>query len=182
MIYDPMRDELFVAEKGQGAFLNGRRIRSSSVPAISRRLCWRQDFPVANAMRIQISTFTRKSRCGPHGVRRAGSAALDLAYTACGRFDGYWEFNLNAWDTAAGALLVTEAGGSISALTAALFASTAARCLLRMAFCIRRSCTFWRDVCREGSGIHTHAGRVCRPPCQPGKWRDKISQFRPSLF
>jgi len=113
VIYDPMRDELFLAEKGLGAYLNGRRIRSSSVCDLSEALL-ATGFPSRKRHENPNIHLYQEITLRSHGVRRAGSAALDLAYTACGRFDGYWEFNLNAWDTAAGALLVTEAGGSIT--------------------------------------------------------------------
>ncbi len=113
VIYDPMRDELFTAERGRGAFLNGERIRVSRVGTLSESLLAtgfpsrkRHDNPNAHL----YHEFTLRS----HGVRRAGSAALDLAYTACGRFDAYWEFNLNPWDTSAGVLLVLEAGGTVT--------------------------------------------------------------------
>jgi myo-inositol-1(or 4)-monophosphatase len=105
-----MRDEMFTAEHGQGAWLNGKPIQVSRTPELGEALVAtgfpsrkRHDNPNAHI----YQEFTLRS----HGVRRAGSAALDLAYTACGRFDAYWEFNLNPWDTAAGILLVREAGG-----------------------------------------------------------------------
>ena len=78
------------------------------------RACWRPDFPRGSATRIRIYIFIRRSRCVRTACDEPGSAALDLAYTACGRFDGFWEFNLNPWDTAAGFLMVTEAGGTLT--------------------------------------------------------------------
>jgi myo-inositol-1(or 4)-monophosphatase len=113
VIYDPMRDELFTAEKGAGAYLNGRRIAVSKTPELGEALV-ATGFPSRKRHDNPNIHFYQEFTLRSHGVRRAGSAALDLAYTACGRFDAYWEFNLNPWDTAAGALLVTEAGGTMT--------------------------------------------------------------------
>lgn len=113
VIYDPTRDELFTAERGKGAYLNGKPIHVSPTPTLSQSLI-ATGFPSrkrhANPNVFFYQEFTLRS----HGVRRAGSAAIDLAYVACGRFDAYWEFNLNPWDTTAGVLLVTEAGGTLT--------------------------------------------------------------------
>ena len=113
VIYDPTRDELFVAEKGSGAYLNGRRIHVSTTDDLGEGLL-ATGFPSRKRHDNPNIHFYQEITLRSHGVRRAGSAALDLAYTACGRFDGYWEFNLNPWDTSAGVLLVTEAGGSVT--------------------------------------------------------------------
>ena len=113
VIYDPTRDELFAAEAGRGAWLNGRRIRASGTKTLSEALL-ATGFPSRKRHANPNIHFYQEFTLRSHGVRRAGSAALDLAYTACGRLDGFWEFNLNPWDTAAGALLVLEAGGSMS--------------------------------------------------------------------
>ncbi|HVJ07762.1 MAG TPA: inositol monophosphatase family protein [Acidisarcina sp.] len=113
VIYDPMRAELFVAEAGRGAYLNGERIHVSRVTELAESLM-ATGFPSRKRHDNPNIYFYQQITLRSHGVRRAGSAALDLAYTACGRFDGYWEFNLNPWDTSAGALLVTEAGGAIT--------------------------------------------------------------------
>jgi myo-inositol-1(or 4)-monophosphatase len=113
VIYDPMRDELFVAERGKGAFLNGKPIHVSSVPTLGEALV-ATGFPSRKRHENPNIHFYQEFTLRSHGVRRAGSAALDLAYTACGRMDAYWEFNLNPWDTAAGFLLVEEAGGMVS--------------------------------------------------------------------
>jgi myo-inositol-1(or 4)-monophosphatase len=110
VLYDPMRDELFVAERGRGAWLNGRPIRVSRVPELSEALV-ATGFPSRKRHENPNIHFYQEFTLRSHGVRRAGSAALDLAYVAAGRLDGYWEFNLNPWDTAAGILLVEEAGG-----------------------------------------------------------------------
>lgn len=113
VIYDPTSDELFAAARGQGATLNGVKINvSRNARVASSLLC--TGFPVherhASPNIHYYSEFTMRS----HGVRRDGSAALDLAYVACGRFDGFWEFGLKKWDTAAGVLLIQEAGGQVS--------------------------------------------------------------------
>jgi myo-inositol-1(or 4)-monophosphatase len=113
VLYDPMREELFTAERGQGAFLNGRPIHVSKTKTLSESLI-ATGFPSRKRHDNPNIHFYQEFTLRSHGVRRAGSAALDLAYVACGRMDGYWEFNLNPWDTAAGALLVTEAGGRLT--------------------------------------------------------------------
>jgi myo-inositol-1(or 4)-monophosphatase len=113
VIYDPMRDELFVAERGTGAFLNGRAIHVSAVPELGEALV-ATGFPSRKRNENPNIHFYQEFTLRSHGVRRAGSAALDLAYVACGRIDAYWEFNLNPWDTAAGFLLVEEAGGMVT--------------------------------------------------------------------
>lgn len=113
IVYDPMRDEMFTAERGAGATLNGNPIHVSSVPELGEALV-ATGFPSRKRNQNPNIHFYQEFTLRSHGVRRAGSAALDLAYTACGRFDAYWEFNLNPWDTAAGFLLVEEAGGMVT--------------------------------------------------------------------
>ncbi len=113
VLYDPLRDELFTAEKGRGAFLNGAPIHVSRTRDLAEALV-ATGFPSRKRHDNPNIHFYQEFTLRSHGVRRAGSAALDLAYTACGRFDAYWEFNLNPWDTGAGSLLVTEAGGTMS--------------------------------------------------------------------
>jgi myo-inositol-1(or 4)-monophosphatase len=113
VIYDPLRDELFTAEKDRGAYLNGRRIRVSATETMGESLI-ATGFPSRKRHGSPNVHFYHEITLRSHGVRRAGSAALDLAYVACGRLDGYWEFNLNSWDTAAGVLLVREAGGKVT--------------------------------------------------------------------
>jgi myo-inositol-1(or 4)-monophosphatase len=113
IIYDPLRDELFTAEKGNGAYLNGAPIHVSAASELAEALV-ATGFPSRKRHDSPNIHFYQQFSLRSHGVRRAGSAALDLAYTACGRLDAYWEFNLNPWDTSAGALLVTEAGGTMS--------------------------------------------------------------------
>jgi myo-inositol-1(or 4)-monophosphatase len=113
VVYNPIYDELFAAARGDGATLNGKKIFVSKVQTLSTSLLC-TGFPVhkrlANPNIHYYYDFTLRS----HGVRRDGSAALDLACVAAGRFDGFWEFGLKPWDTAAGTLLVQEAGGSVS--------------------------------------------------------------------
>jgi myo-inositol-1(or 4)-monophosphatase len=111
VIFDPTRKELFTCEKGAGAFLNGRRIHVS--PAATLEEClFSTGFPSRRRhLNVNIH-FYHQLAMASHGVRRGGSAAIDLAYVACGRLDGYWEFGLSPWDMAAGKLLVMEAGGA----------------------------------------------------------------------
>jgi myo-inositol-1(or 4)-monophosphatase len=113
VIYDPLRDEMFSAARGEGAFLNGEPIQVSRVAKLQESLI-ATGFPSHKRHRSPNVNFYQEFTLRSHGVRRAGSAALDLAYIACGRLDGYWEFKLNPWDTSAGYLLVEEAGGKIT--------------------------------------------------------------------
>jgi myo-inositol-1(or 4)-monophosphatase len=113
VIYDPLRDELFSAEKGKGAFLNGKLLRVSAVPTLAEALL-ATGFPSRKRHASPNIHFYHEFTLRSHGVRRAGSAALDLAYVAAGRTEAFWEFNLNPWDTAAGILLVEEAGGTVT--------------------------------------------------------------------
>ncbi|WP_263357519.1 inositol monophosphatase family protein [Acidicapsa ligni] len=113
LIYDPMLDELFVAERGKGAFLNGKPMHVSPVPVLGESLV-ATGFPSRKRHDNPNIHFYHELTLRSHGVRRAGSAALDLAYVACGRLEAFWEFNLNPWDTAAGFLLVEEAGGMVT--------------------------------------------------------------------
>ncbi len=113
-IYDPNTDEMFTAEKGKGAFLNGKRIRVSSADTLINSLLV-TGFPynVKENPGNVVDHFVHFLPVA-QGIRRLGSAALDLAYIACGRLDGYWEVFLNPWDKAAGILLVREAGGKVT--------------------------------------------------------------------
>jgi myo-inositol-1(or 4)-monophosphatase len=113
VVYDPTRDELFSAEQGKGAHLNGAAIRVSQAAHLKESLL-ATGFPSHKRHKNPNIHFYHQITLRTHGVRRAGSAALDLCNVASGRFDGFWEFNLNPWDTAAGALIVEEAGGKIS--------------------------------------------------------------------
>jgi myo-inositol-1(or 4)-monophosphatase len=113
VIYDPLRDEMFSAERGGGAKLNGKAIHVSKAKLLQESLI-ATGFPSHKRHRSPNVHFYQEFTLRSHGVRRAGSAALDLAYVACGRLDGYWEFKLNPWDTSAGYLLVEEAGGAVT--------------------------------------------------------------------
>jgi myo-inositol-1(or 4)-monophosphatase len=116
VVYDPPRNELFTASRGSGAFLNDRRIRVSRCEKLQDALAG-TGFPFKELSRLdlymrQLRYLMEKSS----GVRRAGAAALDLAYVACGRLDCFWELGLSPWDMAAGALLIQEAGGLVGDL------------------------------------------------------------------
>jgi myo-inositol-1(or 4)-monophosphatase len=120
VIYDPTRDELFSAEQGRGAHLNGESIRVSQIANLAESLL-STGFPSHKRHKNPNIHFYHQITLRTHGVRRAGSAALDLCNVACGRFEGFWEFNLNPWDTAAGVLIVQEAGGQVSRMDGAPF-------------------------------------------------------------
>ncbi len=110
VVFDPSRQEMFSAERGAGAYLNNRRIRVSASRRLADSLV-STGFPSRKRhLNVNIH-FYHQMAMATHGVRRGGSAALDLAYVASGRLDAFWEFGLNPWDMAAGTLLVTEAGG-----------------------------------------------------------------------
>ena len=113
VIYDPTRDELFSAEQGKGARLNGEPIQVSKAAQLKECLV-ATGFPSHKRHKNPNIFFYHQITLRTHGVRRAGSAALDLCCVACGRFDGFWEFNLNPWDTAAGVLIIEEAGGKVT--------------------------------------------------------------------
>ena len=110
VVFDPTRQEMFTAERGGGAYLNNRRIRVTGTAELENCLV-ATGFP-SRRRHLNVNVhFYHQLAMITHGVRRAGAAALDLAYVACGRLDAFWEFSLNPWDMAAGLLLVTEAGG-----------------------------------------------------------------------
>jgi myo-inositol-1(or 4)-monophosphatase len=114
LIYEPLRDLFFTAEKGSGAFRNGQRMRVSEHDRVEGSfLATGFPFRAQEYVDAYVKIFTDVIRTSK-GVRRAGSAALDLAYTAAGVFDGFFEMHLAAWDVAAGSLLVTEAGGVVT--------------------------------------------------------------------
>ena len=117
VVYDPMRDDLFEASLGGGARLNGKELRVSSVEDLSRSLL-ATGFPydIRESPDNNLNFFNAMAKKA-QAIRRAGAAALDLAYLAAGRFDGFWELKLKPWDTAAGCLLVEEAGGVLSDMT-----------------------------------------------------------------
>jgi myo-inositol-1(or 4)-monophosphatase len=116
VVYDTLRNEMFTASKGGGAFLNDRRIRVSKCLRLEEALIG-TGFPYR--VHEHIDTYLAIFKDLAHrsaGIRRPGAASLDLAYVACGRFDGFWEFGLSPWDIAGGALLISEAGGLIGDL------------------------------------------------------------------
>jgi myo-inositol-1(or 4)-monophosphatase len=113
VIYDPLRDEMFSVERGRGAWLNGKKICVSKVATMQESLT-ATGFPSQKRHSSPNVHFYQEVTLRSHGVRRAGSAGLDLAYVASGRLDGFWEFNLNPWDTSAGVLMVMEAGGMVT--------------------------------------------------------------------
>jgi myo-inositol-1(or 4)-monophosphatase len=113
VVYDPTRDEMFSAERGSGAFLNQQPIHVSQVGKLAESLV-ATGFPSNKRHKNPNIFFYHQITLRTHGIRRAGSAALDLCYVAAGRLEAFWEFNLNPWDTAAGALIVEEAGGRMS--------------------------------------------------------------------
>ena len=111
IIYDPVRKEMFAAERGAGAWLNSQRLHVSKAARLMDCLV-ATGFPSRKRHQSINVHFYHQLAMATHGVRRAGSAALDLAYAAAGRLDAFWEFGLNPWDMAAGVLMVTEAGGT----------------------------------------------------------------------
>ncbi len=114
MVYDPVKDEMFTAEAGKGAYLNGELIKVSKSDSIEHsNVCTGFMHEVEWMVEANIKhfgNFIRRARA----VRRDGSAALDVCYVACGRFDGFWELGLNPWDTAAAVLILKEAGGQVT--------------------------------------------------------------------
>jgi len=113
-VYDPMRDEMFLAERGKGAYLNGRPLRVSTATELQRSLLV-TGFPYSawDTPQDNFANFVKLGKLS-QGVRRLGSAAIDLCYVAAGRFDGYWEMSLSPWDIAAGGLICEEAGARVT--------------------------------------------------------------------
>ncbi len=163
VIYDPMRDELFVAERGRGAQLNGRPMRVSRVPELREALL-ATGFPSRKRHRNPNIHFYQEFTLRSHGVRRAGSAALDLAYVAAGRVDAYWEFNLNPWDTAAGVLLVEEAGGRVTNFSGGPFCLDSREILASNALFHRELLGFFSDM---------FAGRDLEPIPSPREFAER---------
>jgi myo-inositol-1(or 4)-monophosphatase len=114
VVFDPLRNELFSAVKGRGAFLNNQIIKVSSIEELDKSLL-ATGFPydIRESQQNNLDHFSNFA-LRSQAIRRCGSAALDLCYVACGRVDGFWELKLSPWDTAAGALIVKEGGGSVS--------------------------------------------------------------------
>jgi myo-inositol-1(or 4)-monophosphatase len=115
VVHDPIRAETFYAVRGEGAWLNQKRIQVSATEQLSESLL-ATGFNAQQRNRGSNIHYYNRFNLLTHGVRRDGSAALDLCYVACGRFDGFWEFNLKSWDTAAGTLVAREAGGLVTDL------------------------------------------------------------------
>jgi myo-inositol-1(or 4)-monophosphatase len=124
VVYDPTRQEMFTAERGSGAYLNHHRIRVSAIKRLSDCLA-STGFPSRKRHHNVNIHFYYQLAMASHGVRRTGSAAVDLAYVACGRLDFFWEFGLKPWDVAAGSLLVSEAGGRVSDMRGGPHSATA---------------------------------------------------------
>lgn len=115
-VLNPIADELFSALRGEGAYLNGQRIHASPIGTLAESLVC-TGFPPKHRRSSANMSYYWEFTLRSHGVRRDGSAALDLCSVACGRFEAFWEFGLNSWDTAAGMLIVTEAGGRVTDLS-----------------------------------------------------------------
>ncbi|MFN2194834.1 MAG: inositol monophosphatase family protein [Anaerolineales bacterium] len=123
VVYAPMLDEMFTAQRGQGAFLNGERLHVAQAEDLDHSLLV-TGFPYDVRTNPTNLEYYRRFALRSQGVRRLGSAALDMAYIAAGRFDGYWEHTLGAWDLAAGVLIAEEAGARVTALDGGLFRLT----------------------------------------------------------
>jgi len=142
VVYDPERQELFTAETGKGAFLNKRRIHVSSVSTLKRAfLVTGFAYNIRTSMLDNMDNFAAFIK-RTLAVRRLGSAALDLCYVACGRFDGFWEKDLHPWDAAAGTLIVKEAGGRVTKFGGSPFSS------------------YDKELLSSNSKIHKHMIRV----------------------
>ena len=115
VVFDPLKNEFFCAEKNEGAYLNNKKIKVSNANTLKKSLLALGFYYERGLlMRKSLGQMKKFFYENVHGIRRTGSAALDLCYTACGRLDGYWELKLNPWDYAAGSLILTEAGGRIT--------------------------------------------------------------------
>jgi len=123
VVFVPLTNELFTAERGAGAYLNNRRIHVSSAKRLAESLS-STGFPSRKRQHNSNIYFYYQLAMASHGVRRTGSAAIDIAYVACGRLDFFWEFGLKPWDVAAGCLLVQEAGGRVSEMDGAAYRIT----------------------------------------------------------
>ena len=160
VIYDPMRDELFTAEKGRGAQLNGKALHVSRNAMLAEALV-ATGFPSRKRHQSPNIHFYQEFTLRSHGVRRAGSAALDLAYVAAGRMDAFWEFNLNPWDTAAGILLVEEAGGRVTDFSGRQYRLASDEVLASNGFIHQEMLRFFDDM---------FAGRDLSPIPTPAEW------------
>ena len=160
VIYDPMRDELFTAEKGRGAQLNGKALHVSRNAMLAEALV-ATGFPSRKRHQSPNIHFYQEFTLRSHGVRRAGSAALDLAYVSAGRMDAFWEFNLNPWDTAAGILLVEEAGGRVTDFSGRQYRLASDEVLASNGFIHEEMLRFFDDM---------FAGRDLSPIPTPAEW------------
>jgi myo-inositol-1(or 4)-monophosphatase len=160
VIYDPLRDELFTAERGRNARLNSKPIHVSRVPELAESLV-ATGFPSRKRHASPNIHFYQEFTLRSHGVRRAGSAALDLAYVAAGRVDAFWEFNLNPWDTAAGILLVEEAGGRVTDFSGNRFQLNSREILASNGLIHEELLGFFGDM---------FAGRGLTPIPTPAEW------------
>lgn len=145
VVYDPMRDELFYAQKGYGAYLNNRKIRVSKIKKLSGSFL-ATGFSYGKEGKVRNLTNFKNFLIQSLAVRRAGSAALDLCYVACGRFDGFWELGLHPWDSAAGMLIVTEAKGRVTKFDGLPFSP------------------YEKEILATNSSIHNEMVKVLTPP------------------
>ncbi len=150
VVYDPSREELFTAERGAGAYLNNKRIHVSKIANLSESLLATGFPPFAANHDLNIQFYFRFTQLS-HGIRRAGSAALDLCSVAAGRFDGFWELKLNPWDKAAGSLLVTEAGGRVTDLAGSSFNLLADEIFASNGLVHDQMCEVFSEVLRTGA-------------------------------
>jgi len=160
VIYDPLRDELFTAERGRGAELNGKPLRVSRTAELAESLV-STGFPSRKRHLSPNIHFYQEFTLRSHGVRRAGSAALDLAYVAAGRMEAFWEFNLNPWDTAAGIQLVKEAGGRVTDFSGAHFRLDSREILASNGLIHEELVKLFQDM---------FAGRELTPIPTPAEW------------
>jgi len=161
VLYDPTRDELFAAAKGSGATLNGKAIHVSKTPKIKASIL-ATGFPSHKRHKNPNIHFYHQITLRSHGIRRAGSAALDLANVACGRYDGFWEFNLNPWDTSAGVVLVREAGGVVTKFDGSDFNIDSRECLASNGLLHEELMENFREI---------FAGRGLDPLPDPREWK-----------
>lgn len=165
VLYDPTRDEMFQAERGQGAWLNGHAIHVSKTERLATALTG-TGFPSKKRHGNPNIYFYQQLTMRSHGVRRAGSAALDLANVASGRYDGFWEFHLNPWDTAAAVVLVREAGGLVTRFDGTAFAVASDEVLASNGLLHPELVRFFEDM---------FSGRNIDPILTPQKYRDRQS-------
>ena len=153
VVFDPMLGELFTASRGEGAFRNGAPIRASAAAELrDGLLCTGFPYDLHQRPDAPLGLFNRIVRRA-QGIRRMGSAALDLAYVACGRFDGFFEFGLKPWDTAAGALLIAEAGGTVTRIAGDRYDAR------------------YPDILAAGSSLHPKLAVECKAFLDELGWR-----------